>query len=47
MSANFTVPFNSKIFSVHFSPFDWCENLICVATSNCVFVATIKFDVIN
>lgn len=39
--------FQEQIYSVKFSPFEWSQNLICIAFREKIVVATVKFQVSN
>lgn len=37
--------FQEQIYNVQFSPFEWSQNLICIAFSEEIAVGTVKFQV--
>lgn len=40
-----TIDFTDQIFRVEFSPYEWSQNVICIALANKIAVGNVKFQV--
>lgn len=44
-SPNYTLNFSKKVQFVEFSPYEWSQQLICIALGEELIIASIKFHV--
>jgi nuclear pore complex protein Nup37 len=44
-TSNHTIDFADQIFRVEFSPYEWSQNVICIALANKISVGNVKFQV--
>jgi hypothetical protein len=45
LAATHTINFTDQIFQVVFSPYEWSQNVICIAFTNKIAVGNVKFQV--
>lgn len=44
-SRKFVLPFPSQIFQAEFSPYEWSQNLLCIALKDKIVIGTLSIQV--